>query len=60
MKVALALSCVAALLILAALSAAIARTRLGSFIVYGASLVVALVWLAVALAHLLVDRKSVV
>jgi hydrogenase-4 component B len=54
MMVALALSCVAALLILAALSAAIARTRLGGFIVYGTSLVAALVWLAVALAHLLV------
>ena len=53
MKVALALSCVAALLIVAALSVAIARTRLGGVIVYGASLVAALVWLAVALAHLL-------
>ena len=53
MKVVLALSCVAALLIVAALSAAIARTRLGSVVVYGASLVAALVWLAIALAQLL-------
>jgi hydrogenase-4 component B len=53
--VVLALSCVAALLILAALAAAIARMRLGSSFVYGASLVAALVWLAVALAHLLAE-----